>query len=144
MLGPGFRLGSKRVWPLGDQNNLSDEQIIRLDKERQAFFEDTRDLRDNLYQKDLELRSELAKKDPDVKRPPDCRRKFLNLLPSWTKKGSIIVSRCKRIIRNILPAEVTEWAAEAWDADSTVRAWAGGLAARAAVVGIRFGILIIH
>ena len=40
----------------------------RLDKERQAFFEETRNLRENLYQKELELRSELAKENPDAQK----------------------------------------------------------------------------
>ena len=53
--------------PAGYQGNLSDEDLDKLNKERQAFFEDTRELRENLYQKELELRSELAKKDPDAK-----------------------------------------------------------------------------
>jgi zinc resistance-associated protein len=53
--------------PAGYQNNLSDEDLDKLNKERQAFFEDTRQVRENLYQKELELRSELAKKDPDAK-----------------------------------------------------------------------------
>jgi zinc resistance-associated protein len=50
----------------GSQGNLSDQDIDKLQKERQAFFEDTRELRENLYQKELELRSEMAKQDPDV------------------------------------------------------------------------------
>ena len=50
----------------GNQGNLSDQDIDKLQKERQAFFEDTRELRENLYQKELELRSEMAKQDPDV------------------------------------------------------------------------------
>jgi len=66
--GPGFRLGSKRYAPSGYQGSLNNEQITRLNKERQAFFEETRNLRENLYQKELELRSELAKEDPDAQR----------------------------------------------------------------------------
>lgn len=63
-MGPGWHHG----WSgnQGYMNQLSDEQIARFDSERQAFFKDTSDLRENLYQKELELRSELAKKDPDA------------------------------------------------------------------------------
>jgi Spy/CpxP family protein refolding chaperone len=50
----------------GNQGNLSDQDIDKLQKERQTFFEDTREMRENLYQKELELRSEMAKQDPDV------------------------------------------------------------------------------
>jgi hypothetical protein len=42
--------------------------ISKLNKDRQAFIEETSDLRETLYQKELELRAELAKKDPDAKK----------------------------------------------------------------------------
>jgi Spy/CpxP family protein refolding chaperone len=63
--GQGSGGGQRGYAPSGDPGNMSDEQITRLDKQRQAFFEETRNLRENLYQKELELRSELAKEDPD-------------------------------------------------------------------------------
>jgi zinc resistance-associated protein len=50
----------------GYQGNLNDQDIDKLNKERQAFFEDTRELREKLYQKELELRSEMTKQDPDA------------------------------------------------------------------------------
>jgi len=46
--------------------NLSDEEIAVVQKERNAFFESTRDLRDRQYQKSLELRAEMAKQNPDA------------------------------------------------------------------------------
>jgi len=52
----------------GYQGDLNDQDIDKLNKERQAFFESTRQLRENLYQKELELRSEMAKQEPDVNR----------------------------------------------------------------------------
>jgi len=70
--GGGYCQGQGSGWtqrgsgPAGYQNDLNDEDLDKLNKERQAFFEDTRELRENLYQKELELRSELAKKDPDA------------------------------------------------------------------------------
>ena len=51
----------------GTQGNLSEQDTDKLNQERQAFFEDTRELREKLNQKELELRSEMAKQDPDVK-----------------------------------------------------------------------------
>ena len=53
--GPGAMMG-----------NLSDEEIKALEQERQAFFKDTEKIRQELYSKDLELRSELAKEAPDA------------------------------------------------------------------------------
>ena len=66
--GQGSGWGQRGYGPSGYQGGISDEQITRLDKERQAFFSETRTLRENLYQKELELRSELAKENPDAQK----------------------------------------------------------------------------
>ncbi len=55
--GPGF----------GYRGNLSEEDIQKLEKERFEFFKATQDLKSKIYQKNLELRSELAKENPDNK-----------------------------------------------------------------------------
>jgi len=52
----------------GFMGNLSEEEIAKLNEERSAFFKATQDLRQNIYQKRLELNSELAKKNPDPKK----------------------------------------------------------------------------
>ena len=64
--GQGGGYGQRGSAAPGYQGNLSDQDIDKLNSERQAFFEDTRELRDKRYQKELELRSEMAKQDPDV------------------------------------------------------------------------------
>ncbi len=53
---------------------LTDEEIAALQKERNAFFEQTRDLRDKLYQKGLELRAEMAKQNPDAKKAAELQK----------------------------------------------------------------------
>jgi len=79
----GWGQGSGRTQrgfgPAGYQGNLNDDQIDKLNNERQAFFEDTRELRENLYQKELELRSELAKKDPDAKKAVSLQKEVSEL-----------------------------------------------------------------
>ena len=50
----------------GDLENLSKDEIKKLDEERTTFFEATKSLRRKIYQKRLELASELAKEDPDA------------------------------------------------------------------------------
>ena len=47
--------------------NMSDEDIQKMDEQREAFFKSTQDLRQNIYQKQLALESEFAKKNPDAK-----------------------------------------------------------------------------
>jgi len=64
--GEGGGYGQRGSAAPGNQGNLSDQDMDKIQKERQAFFEDTRVTRENLYQKELELRSEMAKQDPDV------------------------------------------------------------------------------
>ena len=52
----------------GYWGDLGEEDIQKLEKERTDFFEATKNLRANIYQKRLELRSELAKENPDAKK----------------------------------------------------------------------------
>jgi len=77
--GQGSGWAQRGSGPAGYQNNLSDEDLNNLNKERQAFFEDTRQVRENLYQKELELRSELAKKDPDAKKAVGLQKEISEL-----------------------------------------------------------------
>ena len=84
-MGPGY--GMHRGWgqgPMGYEDRgyqgyLSDDEITKLDKERQAFFNDTSDLREKLYQKQLELRSELAKAEPDANKAAGIQKEISNL-----------------------------------------------------------------
>jgi Spy/CpxP family protein refolding chaperone len=84
--GQGSGWAQRGSGPAGYQSNLSDDQIDKLNNERQAFFEDTRELRENLYQKELELRSELAKKDPDVKKAVSLQKEVSELQGQLSQK----------------------------------------------------------
>ena len=91
-MGPGY--GMHRGWADGPrgyggqgyQSDLSDEEITKLDQERRAFFEATSDLRENLYQKELELRSELAKPEPDAKKAAGLQKEISNLESELAQK----------------------------------------------------------
>jgi len=74
--GQGSGWAQRGSGPAGYQSNLSDEEIDKLNQERQAFFEDTREVRGDIYQKKLELRSELAKKDPDAKKAVNLQKEI--------------------------------------------------------------------
>ena len=84
-IGPGY--GMHRGWGGGPsgygapgyQTDLSDEDVARLNKERRAFFEATSELREEIYQKELELRSELAKPEPDAKKAAGLQKEISNL-----------------------------------------------------------------
>ena len=75
----GWGQGPRGYGGQGYQGDLSDEEIAKLDKERQAFFEATSDLREKRYQKELELRSELAKPEPDAKKAAGLQQEISDL-----------------------------------------------------------------
>ena len=70
----------------GDWGDLSEEQLKKLDEERNTFFEATKDLRQDIYQKRLELKSELAKKNPDAKRAADLQKEISDLKAQFAQK----------------------------------------------------------
>jgi len=82
--GPGWSRGGGGA--PGYQGNLNDQDIDKLNKERQAFFEDTRQLREQLYQKELELRSELAKQDPDAAKAAALQKEVSDLQGQLNQK----------------------------------------------------------
>ena len=63
----------------GFGGDLTDEEIGALQKERNAFFESTRELREKLYQKNLELRAEMAKQNPDAKKAAELQKEVSEL-----------------------------------------------------------------
>jgi len=72
--GPGWHHGGG--YGPGYQGNLSEADIETMEKERQAFFSATDGLRRELYQKELALRSELAKENPDTQKAIDLQKEI--------------------------------------------------------------------
>ena len=64
--GPGMHQGYYGERGYDYPGNLKDEDIKALEAERSAFLKATDSIRQNLYSKELELRSELYKENPDV------------------------------------------------------------------------------
>lgn len=60
MTGPGWQQGDNYY------GNLSADEIAKLDQQRAEFFKATENTRQQLYEKDLALQSELAKESPDT------------------------------------------------------------------------------
>ncbi len=73
--------------------NLSEEEVAKLNEERSAFFKATQDLRQSVYQKRLELNSELAKKNPDPKKAGALQKELSGL------KGQLDQKRTEHRIR---------------------------------------------
>jgi hypothetical protein len=82
-----------RPWCAG---NLSDEDQEVLNKERQAFFDETQDLRQNMYQKRLELQSELAKKNPDAQKAAALQKDISKLTEEFDQKRLDFILKMKK------------------------------------------------
>jgi hypothetical protein len=70
----------------GYWGELSEDQVQKLYKEHAAFFEATQDLRGRLYQKRLELRSELAKENPDTNKAAALQKEISELKAEFDQK----------------------------------------------------------
>ncbi len=66
--------------------NLSKEDSAKLNKERDAFQKDTQDVRQSIHQKRLEMRAEMAKKDPDTKKLADLQKELSNSKAEFDQK----------------------------------------------------------
>ena len=84
--GPGSGYSQRGYGGPGYWGDMSDEDIAKLNEERMSFFEETSDLRQNLHQKRLELRAELAKKDPDAKKAVSLQKEISELEGQLSQK----------------------------------------------------------
>jgi len=62
----GSGQGSHHRGEYGNNNNLSAEESAQMDQQRAEYFKATEKSRQKLYEKNLALRSELAKDNPDI------------------------------------------------------------------------------
>ncbi len=67
-------------------SSLSEEDLGKANAERRAFFEATRELRQQVYQKDLELRAELAKQSPDAQKAAGIQKEISDLRAEMDQK----------------------------------------------------------
>jgi len=84
----------------GDRGNLSREQIDQLEKERDAFYKSTEKLRDDLYQKELALRSELAKENPDAGNAAELQKEISGLRSELDQKQLDYSIKTRKIVPN--------------------------------------------
>jgi Spy/CpxP family protein refolding chaperone len=85
--GPGWhhdgRFGPGNGYRMDD---LSDDEIEKLHRERKSFFKATQDLRQDIYAKELSLRSELAKKDLDTDKAQKLQKEISDLEAKMDQK----------------------------------------------------------
>ena len=96
--GPGWHhdgwQGSRYGYKMED---LSDDEIEQLENERESFLNTTKGLRQDVYAKELELRSELAKEDPDTKKAAKLQKEISDLIAEFDQKRLDHVIRMKKI-----------------------------------------------
>ena len=80
MMGPGWHRG----W--GYNNDLSREQVAKVEQQRAEFFKATEDVRRELNAKGLALESELAKKNPDISRAKALQKEISDLRAELDQK----------------------------------------------------------
>ncbi|MEJ2658463.1 MAG: periplasmic heavy metal sensor, partial [Desulfobacterales bacterium] len=78
--GPGWHHGVWNSYGYGPMSgNLGGDELAQINGERSEFFAATESLRQDLYAKQLELRNELAKENPDSKRAANLQNDISNL-----------------------------------------------------------------
>jgi len=77
--------------------NLSDEEIQKIDAQREAFYKSTENLRQHIYQKRLALESEFAKKNPDAKNAANLQKEISDLRAQIDQKRIAHLLEMKKI-----------------------------------------------
>jgi len=79
--GPGWRHGGSGCpgYKGHMKGDLSDEENQKMDQQRNAFHKATKDLKQNIYQKQLELESEFAKETTDAKKAAGIQKEISDL-----------------------------------------------------------------
>ena len=70
----------------GNYSNLSEDEIAKLDQQRSEFFKSTKNIRQKLYEKELALRSELAKENPDTSKASKLQNEISGLQSDLDQK----------------------------------------------------------
>jgi Spy/CpxP family protein refolding chaperone len=95
--GRGWHHGGYGAQGWGVSANLSEEDIKKLDEERKAFLENTKDLRREVYQKRLELASEMAKQNPDPARAANIQKEISDTKAQLAQKQLDHIFRVRKI-----------------------------------------------
>jgi hypothetical protein len=95
--GPGWH--HQGYGPRGSDpwRDLSEDEIKQIDEQRKAFFGDTKEIRQQLYQKRLEIRSELAKKTPNAEMAAELQREIAALMGQMGQKRLDHILKLKKI-----------------------------------------------
>jgi zinc resistance-associated protein len=79
--------GSSPEYGRGDYGNLTSEQIGKLDALDRKFYEDTRELQDQIWKKSRELDIVLNSSEPDLDKAKTLQKEISELQTSLGEKG---------------------------------------------------------
>ncbi|RPJ17698.1 MAG: periplasmic heavy metal sensor [Desulfobacteraceae bacterium] len=88
--GPGHMMG-----------NLTEDEIKKINEERDAFFKATDDLRQDIYAKEMELNSELAKKNIDADKAAKLQKEISDLETKFDQKRLEHMIKMKKLNPNL-------------------------------------------
>ena len=80
--------------------DLSDDEIEKLEKERETFYRATEDLRQDVYTKELALKSELSKENPDTQKAAKLQKEISGLEAKIDQKRIDHLIKMKKINPN--------------------------------------------
>lgn len=67
-------------------SGLSPDEMKKIDEQRQAFFDATKELRQKMYETQLGLQSELAKQNPDTQKASELQKELSELRAQLDQK----------------------------------------------------------
>jgi hypothetical protein len=82
------------------RSDLKDEDIRALEDERTAFLKATDGIRQNLYSKELELKSELYKENPDVSKAGTLQKEISELASELDQERIIHMIKIRKLNPN--------------------------------------------
>jgi Spy/CpxP family protein refolding chaperone len=96
--GGGYGPGSGSGYMMG---NISDDDAKKINEERDAFFKATEDLRQDIYAKEMELNSELAKKNIDTEKAAKLQKEISGLESQFDQKRLDHMIKMKKLNPNM-------------------------------------------
>lgn len=100
MMRYGFREsgmpGGSSKYP-GYDSNLSDATIKKLNAEQESFIKATEDLRQTIYEKEIYLKAELVKKEPDTATAQSFQKNISEAHAKFEQKMIVHLIRMKKI-----------------------------------------------
>ena len=79
------------------RGDLSDEEIQKMDQQRKVFHKANKELKQDVYQKQLELESEFAKKTPDAKKAANIQKEISDLQARIDQNRVVHIIEMKKI-----------------------------------------------